>query len=162
MIHCLRLQVPEKIVHSATQLLVSICTTVRPEFLLDMPDVQKLYNDATNGVFSTFPHQVNIMPGLPMMNVSTKIVYKSCSNTVTRSILQTQLLLYRSLSNYLLLAWPNVSDAKQKWPQRSSSHLTFISKITADFCQLRHSRLSDNKHLQEHGEHTEAGSGELS
>ena len=62
-----------------------------------------------------------------------------------------QLLVYRSLSNYLLLPWPAVSEADQQWEARATQHTTFLAKLTHDYLQLRAVNLSQNSQLQEQG-----------
>ncbi|XP_013378925.1 exportin-6-like, partial [Lingula anatina] len=42
-------EIPDKIVHSAAHLLLTLMTTVRPAFLLRLPEIQTLYNKASQG-----------------------------------------------------------------------------------------------------------------
>ncbi|KAK3089908.1 hypothetical protein FSP39_007563 [Pinctada imbricata] len=111
-------ETPERIVHSIAHLLLSISTTVRPVFLLDITSVQTMFNNASQGVYG---------------ELSTEV----------------QLLVYRSLSNSLILPWPNLSDPDQDWTSRSSHHLTFVQKLAQYFLQLKNTAaLTENKALQ--------------
>ncbi|XP_064607184.1 exportin-6-like [Liolophura sinensis] len=111
-------QVPEKIVHSACHLLVSLMTTVRPSHLLQLPSIQGLYNLASQGQFS---------------QLST----------------EAQLLLYRSLSHYLLLPWPSLTEGEQNWTHRADHHHQFIHQLTTQYKQLTDTpTLSQDTQLQ--------------
>ncbi|KAL4240326.1 Exportin-6 [Mactra antiquata] len=113
------LEIPVKISHSAAHSLLSLVTTVRPNFLLEIPCVQKLYNSATQGVFA----KVNI---------------------------EVQVLLYRSLSLYLLLPWNNVPDSAQDWMNRARTHQSFCHQMAASYIQLKDtSSLINNKTAQD-------------
>ena len=52
-------------------------------------------------------------------------------------MLQVQQLVYRSLSHYQLLPWPNISDEDQQWHVRSSNHSGFIKQLTAEYRALQ-------------------------
>ena len=67
-----------------------------------------------------------------------------------------QLLVYRSLSHYLLLPWPAVSEADQQWEARAAQHAGFVAKLTHDFLQLRAANLSQDAQLQQQGQFTAA------
>lgn len=54
-------QIPDKISHSAAHLLLSIVTTVRPNFLLQVPCMQKLYNSAGQGAFRKANIEVQVL-----------------------------------------------------------------------------------------------------
>lgn len=62
--------------------------------------------------------------------------------------------MYRSLSNYLLLPWPNLPDSGQQWDVRAQHHVTFLKQLLHKFLSLEGtvSALSDNKHLLDQGE----------
>ncbi|XP_041363102.1 exportin-6-like isoform X2 [Gigantopelta aegis] len=112
-------QTPEKIVQSAAHLLVSLTTTVRPAFLLQLESMQSLYNSATDGLCCHFKPE-------------------------------TRLLLYRSLSHYLLLPWPNLSDAEQDWANRSQHHAKFTQQLASQYLRLKDTAaISHNKVMQE-------------
>lgn len=69
------------------------------------------------------------------------------------SVLQVQVLLYRSLSLYLVLPWPNLPDSEQDWLNRAANHSTFVKQLSAQFVQLKDAKqLGENKLLQEQGE----------
>jgi len=53
------LQTPERIVHSAAHLVLSITTTVRPQFQLQMSSVQSLFNMASQGAIGQLTNEVN-------------------------------------------------------------------------------------------------------
>lgn len=112
-------QVPERVIHSAAHLLLSITTTVRPAFLLQLSAVQTMYTAATQG---------------------------SCQGLT----IEVQLLLYRSLSHYLLLPWPGILEKEQDWSSRGSHHQTFTSQLAKDFIALKDCPdLASSKDLQE-------------
>ena len=65
---------------------------------------------------------------------------------------QVQLLMYRSLSNYLLLPWPNISSDGQQWEKRSTSHHTFLRQLVSSYVLLHNMpELRHTKTLQEQG-----------
>ncbi|XP_076441128.1 exportin-6-like [Babylonia areolata] len=112
-------QVPERVVHSAAHLLLSVTTTVRPAFLLQLSAVQRMYTAASQG---------------------------SCQGLT----IEVQLLLYRSLSHYLLLPWPGLSEKEQDWSSRGSHHQAFTAQLAKDFVALRDCpNLASSKQLQE-------------
>ena len=49
---------------------------------------------------------------------------------------QIQLLIFKTLSNLLLLPWPNTPECEQKWDGRSRSHSTFLQTLLTDFAVL--------------------------
>ena len=51
-------QVPSKVSHSAAHLLLSLMTTVRASFLLQLKPIQDLYNDVSRGVLDTHSSEV--------------------------------------------------------------------------------------------------------
>ena len=50
--------IPEKVVLSACQLLLSLATTVRPKFALSLPGVKELTKKAKDGELGDIPHRV--------------------------------------------------------------------------------------------------------
>ena len=67
-------------------------------------------------------------------------------------MLQVQLLLYRSLSNCLILLWPNLPESQQDWASRGSHHQMFVQKLATQFLQLKDTgRLSSDKQFQTQG-----------
>ncbi|KAL5018253.1 hypothetical protein ScPMuIL_003975 [Solemya velum] len=112
-------EVPDKIIHSAAHLILSITTTIRPAFLIQLPSFQALYAKASQGDFSQLQQEV-------------------------------QVLLYRSLSLYLVLPWPNIPDSEQDWVNRAANHSTFVKQLSSQITQLKDAKLlADNKSLQE-------------
>lgn len=66
---------------------------------------------------------------------------------------QIQLLVYRALSHYLLLPWPNLSETEQDWTNRATYHRDFSCQLTMEYCQLKDTQaLIENKTLQQQGE----------
>ena len=57
--------VPEKVVLSACQLFLSLTTTVRPKFLLSLPEVQTLMAKACGNELTTLPQRVSCQPPPP-------------------------------------------------------------------------------------------------
>lgn len=53
-------QIPEKIVHSSAHLLLSITTTVRPQFLLHLSSTQTLCKHASQGTYDELTMEVSI------------------------------------------------------------------------------------------------------
>lgn len=112
-------EIPEKIVHSAAHLLVSLTSTIRPANFFQLPLVQQLYG----GVGQGHTEQLNF---------------------------ETQLLLYRALSNILILPLFNVSESEQQWSVRSEHHVNFVKRLTASYQQIKDTpNYADNKVLQE-------------
>ncbi|CAL1529210.1 unnamed protein product [Lymnaea stagnalis] len=112
-------QVPDKIIQSAAHLLLSITTTVRPAFLLQVAPVITLYDLASQGACQSLAQEV-------------------------------QLLIYRSLSHYLLLPWPNVGAQEQDWENRANLHKTLVAQLTAQFVALGNlPELATSKSTQE-------------
>lgn len=56
-------QVQEKLLLSACHLLVSLATTVRPVFLISIPDVQKMFNRITDTSTQRLPDKVKFGSG---------------------------------------------------------------------------------------------------
>ena len=50
--------IPEKVILSACQLLLSLATTVRPKFCLSLPGVKALIKKARDGELTDIPHRV--------------------------------------------------------------------------------------------------------
>lgn len=50
--------IPEKVILSACQLLLSLATTVRPKFCLSLPGVKELTKKAKDGAMTDIPHRV--------------------------------------------------------------------------------------------------------
>lgn len=111
--------VAERVAQSAAHLLLSVFTTVKPPFLLHLPQVQTFYNAVSHSLLAQHSKEV-------------------------------QLLVYRSLSNYLLLGWLCCGEAQQEWSVRTASHQAFVKQWTLELCQLRHvTHLANSKTMQE-------------
>ena len=50
--------IPEKVVLSACQLLLSLATTVRPKFCMSLPGIKGLMKKAKDGELGDIPHRV--------------------------------------------------------------------------------------------------------
>uniref|UniRef100_A0A8C7X640 Exportin 6 n=1 Tax=Oryzias sinensis TaxID=183150 RepID=A0A8C7X640_9TELE len=100
-------KVPEKLLLSACHLMVSITSTVRPVFLVNLPAVQNIFNSITT------------------------------ENQSHRLPQEAHILVCRSLSNMLLLTWPNLPDSEQQWHTRSSSHASLLAALTREYRDLR-------------------------
>ncbi|KAK3591325.1 hypothetical protein CHS0354_028435 [Potamilus streckersoni] len=110
---------PEKIVHSAAHLLLSLMTTVRPAFGFQLDGIQQLFQSAGRGHFSQISMEV-------------------------------QLLMYRALSLYLILPWPNLSESDQNWSSRAANHHDFTHQLAVHYLQLKDtSSLINNKATQD-------------
>uniref|UniRef100_A0A3Q2R005 Exportin 6 n=1 Tax=Fundulus heteroclitus TaxID=8078 RepID=A0A3Q2R005_FUNHE len=100
-------KVPEKLLLSASHLMVSITATVRPVFLVTLPAVQNIFNRITT------------------------------ENQSHRLPQEAHILVCRSLSNMLLLPWPNLPESEQQWQTRSNSHGTLVAALTREYRVLR-------------------------
>lgn len=52
---------PDKLHLAASRLLVSLCSTVRPQYLLALDSVQSLLSSASTGVLAALPHQTQLL-----------------------------------------------------------------------------------------------------
>lgn len=104
--------VPERISLASAHLLVSILTTVRPNFFLAIDQGQKLFQ-----------------------TVDGKI--QECNETV-------QTLVYRALSNSLILPWPMLADQQQEWEMRSTNHKKLIASLCKHFNSIDVNALLSN------------------
>ncbi|ETE70193.1 Exportin-6 [Ophiophagus hannah] len=62
---------------------------------------------------------------------------------------KAQILLCRSLSNILLLPWPNLPEAEQQWAIRSTNHASLISALTRDYRSLKSSAILPQRKNQQ-------------
>lgn len=63
--------------------------------------------------------------------------------------IETQLVVYRSVSNALVLPWTNVFDDQQEWPARSSQHNSLIEALGSPLKSWQNNPLlTQNKALQ--------------
>jgi len=49
---------------------------------------------------------------------------------------QNQAIIYKTISNLLVLPWPNTPESEQKYEERSLAHYNFISSILVEYNQL--------------------------
>ena len=52
------------------------------------------------------------------------------------NIKQNQAVIYKTISNLLVLPWPNTPESEQKYDERSLAHFNFISSVLVDYHQL--------------------------
>uniref|UniRef100_A0A3B3YX66 Importin N-terminal domain-containing protein n=1 Tax=Poecilia mexicana TaxID=48701 RepID=A0A3B3YX66_9TELE len=100
-------KVPEKLLLSASHLMVSITATVRPVFLVTLPAVQNIFNRITT------------------------------ENQSQRLPQEAHMFVCRALSNMLLLPWPNLPESEQQWQTRSNSHASLVAALTREYRILR-------------------------
>ncbi|XP_058012882.1 exportin-6 isoform X2 [Ahaetulla prasina] len=89
----------------------------------------------------------------PVFLISIPTVQKMF-NRITDSSAQrlsdkAQILLCRSLSNILLLPWPNLPDAEQQWAIRSTNHASLVSALTRDYRSLKSSAILPQRKNQQ-------------
>lgn len=65
-------EVPERIVLSSCQLLLSVVNTVRPKFFLSLPSVQKLMEKATSEAIEQLPLKVMAIECFPVFSVHVR------------------------------------------------------------------------------------------
>nr|CAB3267797.1 exportin-6 [Phallusia mammillata] len=64
-------------------------------------------------------------------------LFRDVSNgSCNKLAMQIQCLIYKALSNLLLLPWPNTPECEQKWEVREQHHTAFIKSLFADFYAL--------------------------
>ncbi|XP_077979557.1 exportin-6-like isoform X2 [Glandiceps talaboti] len=61
--------VPDKITLSAAHLFLSIATSIRPAFLIQLPNVQKLFNDVSGGSLTTLPTEIQMLVCRALSNI---------------------------------------------------------------------------------------------
>ncbi|XP_071494224.1 exportin-6-like [Diadema antillarum] len=64
-------QIPCKIILSSAHLFLSVASTVRPTFLLEMPAIQKLFNDVSGGSLSGLQTEVQLLVCRGLSNILT-------------------------------------------------------------------------------------------
>uniref|UniRef100_A0A8C5SED7 Exportin 6 n=1 Tax=Laticauda laticaudata TaxID=8630 RepID=A0A8C5SED7_LATLA len=89
----------------------------------------------------------------PMFLISIPTMQKMF-NRITDSSAQrlsdkAQILLCRSLSNILLLPWPNLPEAEQQWAIRSTNYASLISALTRDYRSLKSSAILPQRKNQQ-------------
>lgn len=79
-----------------------------------------------------------------------KLFHDVSSGSLSDLPLEVQTLVIRSLSNALVLPWPNKADNEQEWEVRSQSHQTLMHSIKQPFKSIVETPgFSGNKQLQE-------------
>ncbi|XP_041473600.1 exportin-6-like [Lytechinus variegatus] len=64
-------QIPSKIILSSAHLFMSVASTVRPTFLIEMPAIQKLFNDVSGGSLSGLQTEVQLLVCRGLSNILT-------------------------------------------------------------------------------------------
>ncbi|XP_014672669.1 PREDICTED: exportin-6-like isoform X2 [Priapulus caudatus] len=91
-----------------------------------------------------------IRPSFLLALETTQTLFTSVSQGALLTLpIQVQLLVYRSLSNVLLLPWPNVPDGEQKWHMRAEHHQNFIKTLMSQYRQLRGVAANDHQLQQQ-------------
>lgn len=79
-----------------------------------------------------------------------KLFHDVNSGALSKLPLEVQTLVIRSLSNALVLPWPNKADNEQEWEVRSQNHHSFIESIKQPFKGVVETPgFSENNQLQE-------------
>jgi len=66
-----------------------------------------------------------------------KLFHEVANGSCNKLEEQAQRLIYKALSNLLLLPWPNTPEAEQKWEARSQSHAAFVKSLLGEFFTLQ-------------------------
>ena len=125
--------IPEKVILSACQLLLSLATTVRPKFCLSLPGVKELTKKAREGELGDIPHMVR------------RGLISLCRNHIIENIalyctcVQAQCMVYRALTNMLVLPWPETSDSRQEWAWRTAELGRVVAGATKVLTELQQS-----------------------
>lgn len=68
--------------------------------------------------------------------VIDKLYSDIAGGSCSKLAIESQKLVYRSLSNLLLLPWPNTPDSEQCWEARQQNHSAFINALLKDFLSM--------------------------
>ena len=75
-----------------------------------------------------------------------KLYHEVTAGKLRRSAVEIETLLYRALSNALVLPWPNQTDDKQDWLSRSNNHDNLIKALTINYQRMsEHTSMADSK-----------------
>ncbi|XP_028395482.1 exportin-6-like [Dendronephthya gigantea] len=75
-----------------------------------------------------------------------KLYHEVTIGKLRRTAVEIETLIFRALSNALVLPWPNQTDDKQDWPSRSNNHDNLIKALTINYQQMtEHTSLPDSK-----------------
>ena len=143
---CVMARVHEEHLKDCNVMISSIVDTVLPLLAKDVP--QKIVMSAARLFYSlcTTVRPVHLMELQAVQNF-----YAVASQQGTDGLEnEVQLLMWRSLSHYLLLPWQGIQDSEQQWESRATSHQSFILGLFQDYQQLRNvPGLAENPALQE-------------
>jgi len=73
-----------------------------------------------------------VRPSIFLKLPQAQKLYQQCDNAFRESPKDVQKLVFRGLSNALVLPWPNIPSNNQEWEERSVNHERFISSICKD------------------------------
>lgn len=65
-----------------------------------------------------------------------KLYSDVASGLCSKLAMDSQKLVYRALSNLLLVPWPNTPDSEQCWEARRQNHSSFVNALLGDFLSL--------------------------
>lgn len=75
-----------------------------------------------------------------------KLYHEVSAGKLRGTRVEIETLIYRALSNALVLSWPSQPDDKQEWPSRSNNHDNLIKALTVHYQRLvEHANVPDNK-----------------
>lgn len=75
-----------------------------------------------------------------------KLYHEVTAGKLRRTPVEIETLIYRALSNALVLPWPSQPDDKQEWPSRSTNHDNLVKALTIHYQQMvEHTNVPDNK-----------------
>ncbi|CAG5121677.1 unnamed protein product, partial [Candidula unifasciata] len=127
-------------------MIVTVMEAVTPLINKQVPD--KIIQSAAHLLLSV---TTTIRPAFLFQIAPVVTLYESAGQGNCQNLaLEVQLLVYRSLSHYLLLPWPSVGVSEQDWDNRAAHHKAFISHLVAQFVTLgSHPELAVSKQAQE-------------
>uniref|UniRef100_H2Y847 Importin N-terminal domain-containing protein n=1 Tax=Ciona savignyi TaxID=51511 RepID=H2Y847_CIOSA len=118
-----------------SQLLVSYMDAIIPVLGKQVPD--KIVLSAAHTLLSV---ATTVRATFLAQSPSVQKLFQDVSNGMCNMLpMKTQSLIYRSLSNLLLLPWPNTPESEQNWFERGESHKTFIKSLLTEYLSLNNS-----------------------
>ncbi|CAB3993811.1 exportin-6 isoform X2 [Paramuricea clavata] len=78
-----------------------------------------------------------------------KLYHEVTAGKLRRTAVEIETLIFRALSNALVLPWPNQPDDKQDWPSRSNNHDNLIKALTINYQQMaEHTNVEKRFHAE--------------
>ncbi|XP_015917777.1 exportin-6 isoform X2 [Parasteatoda tepidariorum] len=72
-----------------------------------------------------------VRPALLFQFIPVQELFSLVAKLALRTLpIETQLVVYRSMSNLLILPWPKMQDSQQLWPARSTQHDAFLISLS--------------------------------